>query len=177
MSPSRSAPRPSCSKRTNKNLDVQRLDLPGQLEDLVLDLAILERGGFGARRRVDLRVELIGLCRLSSLAHRLNGLEGRGIDGSEIDPIEGIDKDCIGLRLRVTSGAVRDLEGGVAAGVRLSAVLELNDVQSVHVLLFLERAPGEAERCSSREAGKGDDNELGGEVDHLGKSTTRSVQH
>lgn len=68
---------------------------------------------------------MIGLCRLSGLAHGLDGLEGRGIDGGEIDPIEGIDEDCVGLGLRVTGSTVRDLEVGVAAGVLLSAMFEI----------------------------------------------------
>ncbi len=95
-------------------LDLQHLHLAGELQDLVLDLAVLERVGGSAGRSVDRGVELIGLGSLGGLAHRLDVLRDGGVERGEVDAREGVDEDRVRLLVRAARDAVRDLEGGVA---------------------------------------------------------------
>ena len=156
------------------HLDVDRLDLPSELEDLVLDLAVLQRGRSGAGGSVDRGVEERRLGVLSRLAHRLHGVERGLVDGGEVDAVEGVDEDGVGLRLGVASGAVGDLEVCITGkGQRRVSLAALGPRRTWergrggYVLLERECAPGEAEGRSGDEAGEGDDEELGGQDDHL----------
>ena len=95
-------------------LDVQNLDFARKLEDLVLDLADLERVSISARRSVDLGVEVVRLSRFGRLAHVVHGLEDVGGDGGEVDVVEGVNEHRVRLRLCIARDAVADLELRVA---------------------------------------------------------------
>ncbi len=99
-----------------RELDLENLDFAGELEHLVLDLAVLERFGSIAGGSVDRGVEVVGLGGLSSLAHRLHVVRDTVVEGGEVETGERVDEDSIRLGLGVAGSAVGDLEVGVAGG-------------------------------------------------------------
>ena len=95
-------------------LDVDDLDLASQLEDLVLDLAHLERISVSARGCINLGIEVVRLSGLGGLAHVVHSLEDIGRDRSQIDVVEWVDEDRVGFSLRVAANAIGDLELRIA---------------------------------------------------------------
>ena len=122
-------------------LDVEHLDLSDELQDLVLDLADLERVRICTRRGSDLRVEVIRLGALGSLTHVVHSREDVRRDRREVDVSEGGDEDCVGLRLCVARDAVADLELRVASG-RALVNFSLHAFKESYALELLEVISG-----------------------------------